>query len=272
VPTRMMDAAPPQQPAAPLPPIIITTGQRMDRLFFPDGTLKSEFVDRTAPPREARAARKPVPQQSVAYAAVAAALADADNPHRPGWRGLDWRAADAAAAATNDAKTEAYNDYVEGLTTAWKSPERREQDLRDAARVDPPPPEGWSLAEWSRELTSREIVADSVRPSPGTRWGDGENTQVPQGIWPLGGTPVHLTSAKAGDMCAVEGGRGQLVDRGGVLFCELEPMPSPRIPAVNPSTADVVPRTMSAADAQVIKDAAWQAYVDDISNAWRPQE
>jgi hypothetical protein len=262
VPAQLMDSAPRR-----LAPLVITTGLRLDKEFFLDGTRKSEFLDRTSPPRGARA-RKPVPQ-SVADAAVAAALADANNPHKPGWRGLDWRTAD--AAPTNDV-TDAYNDYVSRLQDEWKSPERRAQDLRDAQRVDPPPPDGtWTPAQWARELTTREIVADSMRPSPGTWWGDGENTQAPQGIWPVGGTPVHLTNAKENDQCCVDGGIGHLVNRDGVLFCELAPMAQPRVPSSNPST-DSVPRTMDAATAQRIKDEAWNAYVQDISNAWRPQE
>jgi hypothetical protein len=33
--------------------------------------------------------------------------------------------------------------------------------------------------------------------------------------------------------------------------------------------ADAAPRTMSAEDAQRIKDAAWREYVDHLSNAWK---
>jgi hypothetical protein len=31
----------------------------------------------------------------------------------------------------------------------------------------------------------------------------------------------------------------------------------------------LVPRTMSAADAQRIRDESWMAYVDDITTAWQ---
>jgi hypothetical protein len=84
------------------------------------------------------------------------------------------RAKAAAAGTTNDAAS-AYNLYVSELNDAWKSPERRAQDARDAARVDPPKPADYIErfpGEWQRELATRELVRDSNRPSPGTRWGD----------------------------------------------------------------------------------------------------
>jgi hypothetical protein len=53
--------------------------------------------------------------------------------------------------------------------------------------------------------------------------------------------------------------------RGNALFCQVEPMPSPRVPTVNPSTV----RSMDSATAQKIRDAAYQEYVADITSAWK---
>jgi hypothetical protein len=48
------------------------------------------------------------------------------------------------------------------------------------------------------------------------------------------------------------------------------PAGTPRVPATNPSSVDAVPpRTMSAADAQKIKDEAWNEMVSDLTSAWK---
>jgi hypothetical protein len=67
---------------------------------------------------------------------------------------------------------------------------------------------------------------------------------------------------KAGDPCTENGRQGVLRERNGYLYCET------RTP--EPTRADAMPpRTMTADQAQAIKDRAWREMVDDISNAWR---
>jgi hypothetical protein len=225
--------------------------------------LKNWF-HRDGSPRVKKAAAPP-PKKSAADIALDAAMNDPYAGQKPGFRYAD------ADGTTTDARIDAYNLYCDELQNAWKSPERRAQDLRDAQRVDPPKPDDYVEnypGEWQRELSTREMVADSNRPTPGHVWGEDagiekEAAQAPPGIWSVGGVPVGLTAAEEGDLCGTDGGRGRLVRRGDFLFCELAPMGSPRIPAVNPSTADAQPGT------RAYVDSVWRSYVDEISTAWK---
>jgi hypothetical protein len=254
----LADSAPPR----PSEPMIITTNLpkelALKRFFFPDGSPRP-----AREPREARA--RPVPQQKdAATIALDAAMADLGNPHKPGFRFAD------ADRTTNDAAVEAYNLYCRELGDAWKTPERKAQDAKDAQRTDPPKPDDFVEqfpGEWQRKLATDELVAESNRPAPGTRWGDEgiekEGSQAPKGIPPYGGFPLNIGMTE-GDICSVDGGRGRLVRRGDYLFCELEATKAVTVPPTNRSSIDA----MSVAEGQAIKDAAWREMVDQVSNAW----
>ena len=74
---------------------------------------------------------------------------------------------------------------------------------------------------------------------------------------------VEFRGAQEGDVCTVreggvgEGGPGHLKRIGGKLVC----VPGQR--------HDSLPRTMTAADAQPIRDAAYRQYCDELVNAWK---
>jgi hypothetical protein len=76
----------------------------------------------------------------------------------------------------------------------------------------------------------------------------------------------ELRGAKEGDACTVreggvgEGGPGHLRVVNGKLTC---------VPDQRSQDGASVPRTMDAADAQKIKDAAWREMVDELEGAWR---
>jgi hypothetical protein len=110
--------------------------------------------------------------------------------------------------------------------------------------------------EWRTKDTYYAEVPQSVR----------EGAQAPKGILPLGSVPKHGTSAKLGEACYQEGATGTWENDGkGNLYCKLKPMARPTVPPTNPSSAD----SISAADGQRLKDAAYEEYVRDITNAWR---
>jgi hypothetical protein len=75
---------------------------------------------------------------------------------------------------------------------------------------------------------------------------------IPAGAYPL--------SAVEGSVCTVNGAPGTLVREGDWLICK-------------PTQADSAPRDprqpISMADAQKIRDAAYQQSVDELQNAWR---
>jgi hypothetical protein len=155
----------------------------------------------------------------------------------------------------------AHGEMVTDLQTQWMTPERKAQHIADTRRM---------VADAARGIDARDAayaemcndLVNAWRPKDGGDYRPAvEGAQAPKGIWPVGGTPVHLTSAKEGDLCATDGGRGRLVNRGGFLFCELEPMPTTR--------ADAVPRTMTNDQAQAIKDQAYQEYCQYITSAWK---
>jgi hypothetical protein len=76
----------------------------------------------------------------------------------------------------------------------------------------------------------------------------------------------ELRGAKEGDVCTVreggvgEGGPGHLRMVNGKLTC---------VPDKRSQDSASVPRTMDAADAQAIKDAAWLASIKDLEEAWK---
>jgi hypothetical protein len=58
---------------------------------------------------------------------------------------------------------------------------------------------------------------------------------------------------------------------GGILFCELEPMPTTRCSPTNHEDS-TPPRTMSAVDAQVIRDAVYHQMCAELRDAWKKQD
>jgi hypothetical protein len=134
-----MDAAPsrPAPPAVPQAPREIHTGLvgefALKNWFNSDGSRRSS---RRVRDRARQHVDAFTPLKDAATLAVDAAMADWGNPHKPGWRTA------AADGTTNDA-VNAYNLYVSELNDAWKTPERKAQDLLHSQRVDPPKPADW---------------------------------------------------------------------------------------------------------------------------------
>jgi hypothetical protein len=161
----------------------------------------------------------------------------------------DNRVDDAAGAA---AKTAAYNEMVADLQDAWKSPEQRAHTQRVTA--DATPPQGVSAADWAREQGIREM-SDAWKP---------RDAAVPK-VLPVGAWPDTVQTE--GASCSFDGQSG-VWTRGadGFLYCKPKAMTSTRVPPTNPSTDA---RTMSAADAEAIKSAAWNEMVADLNSAWK---
>jgi hypothetical protein len=98
-------------------------------------------------------------------------------------------------------------------------------------------------------------------------WKPPEQRDAPlQGIWPLNGIPADLTHMREGDPCTRDGAKGRLVRRGEYLYCETEPPQPTRADSLPPAP----PRFMDAAQAQAIRDAAYEEYCSYIRDAWKP--
>jgi hypothetical protein len=82
---------------------------------------------------------------------------------------------------------------------------------------------------------------------------------------PRGG--YYPASAGVGSTCNVDGRAGSLQPAGnGQLYCR----PLPPIGATRADAAgDSVPRSMTAEEAQSLRDAAWREYVEQTQNAWK---
>jgi hypothetical protein len=75
--------------------------------------------------------------------------------------------------------------------------------------------------------------------------------------------PKGVSNIRAGDPCSRDGADGTWEDGGdGNLYCMVQKMPVTRADSMPP-------RTMSAADAEKIKSAAWNEMVSELTNAWK---
>jgi hypothetical protein len=195
VPIEMMDSTLPLQRVGTTPMNIRTnlTGEhRLDRYFFPDGSAKPARKIRL------RAFDEVAESEWVTH--------DAHAAHKPGYRG-----AVADAAAGQALKDAAYQEMVDDLSRQWMLDYQRAADAQRTT-VDAARPQGISDGEWERERGIREMCDAWKGDSDGaeTPIKTKEGAQAPQGIWPVGGTPVGLTAAKAGDVCGTDGARGRL--------------------------------------------------------------
>jgi hypothetical protein len=211
-------------------PMNIVTGLRLDKEFYPDGTPK--------PPRT------PSTRNQVADA-------DPYSANKPGFRTAD--AARGAMDAGQPAKDSAYSEMCQALERAWMPDHLRAADTRrttaDAAR-----PAGVSDAEWAREQGIRQM-SDAWRQDAAAV------STPPAGAY----APVGL-GANEGDVVTWNGAPARLVKRGDWLFPVVHQQGATRS---GTSAGDAVPRTMDAATAQKIKDAAWLEMVERLNNEWR---
>ena len=77
--------------------------------------------------------------------------------------------------------------------------------------------------------------------------------------WRTTDQPAPHIGPNEGDACTINGQRGTIQRRGDKLVC---------VPT-NDTDAATVPRSMSAADAQVIRDRAWEEMCERQRNAWK---
>ena len=216
-----MDAAPPQRAA----PRSITTGMRMDRFYYPDGTEK--------PARTPRAERH-----------LPAADADQHSANRPGFRTADAVTVDAGQAL----KDAAYAEMVRDNERAWMPDHMRVADAQvtvaDAAR-----PQGVSDADWARHLSIQD-TCNAWRQ-------DAAAVSTP----PSGAFAPTGFGARAGDICTKNGVPGNLVERDGFLFCEVHQPGPTRSGASSGRDAAVGDRSLQdAAWRQMVEDQtnAWR--------------
>jgi hypothetical protein len=191
--------------------------------------------------------------------------------HKPGYRYAD------AGGTVHDERAAAFDSYVEGLTSAWKPAWRKEQDLRDSQRTaaDPPKPADFVEAysgEWQRHLATAELVRDSNKPAPGTRWNeDGPGLEVnafsqtravpdrPDGAY----APVGV-GANEGDVVTVNGRPARLVKRGNFLYPEfIETGPSRSSETINPNSDHAMVGDRS------LQDAAWHEMCAAQREMWK---
>jgi hypothetical protein len=112
-----------------------------------------------------------------------------------------------------------------------------------------------------------EIAFDAWRDSPP----DPKEGTAAAKILPPGAVQKFI-GINPGDACTIDGRAGSYQDGGdGLLYCRPHALGAPaRVPPTNPSSVDAAPpRMMDAATAQKIRDQAYFAYVDEITNAWR---
>jgi hypothetical protein len=245
-----MDAAPPQRSA----PLSITTGLRLDKEFYPDGQLKSDWVDGSRKP--SRKGRRPVDpdEDDGEFEGEDGMRHDALAAHRPGYRVSD--AARGVVDAGQALKNAAYEEMVRDNERAWMPDHLRTADTRHTT-ADAMRPLGVTDSEWQRELGIREMSDAWKTPPPVLDAAAVQN--LPAGRYPL--------SAGEGNPCSIDGAVGTLQREGGYLVCRAKPTIGPTRSGT--SAGDAVPRTMSVEDGQRFKDESCRAMVSEQSEAWR---
>jgi hypothetical protein len=239
-------------------PLVITTGLRLDREFYPDGTPKYRRDDDPQPRRRRKVqARDPQGRE-------AGSFEEETDDHRPGHR-----LGDGAGRATVDA---AYNAMVADLTTAWMSPEQRAQNVSDAQRGTADVPPGVSPSEWARHQRILQDADAWRTPAPTYDAGQETGSRTREIPSPPKGSvyaPVGY-AAKAGDTVTFNGAPATLVERDGWLYAvmiDVGPTRSGRSSGGAPPTRNS--DAMTADQGQAIKDAAWQAMVREQNEMWR---
>jgi hypothetical protein len=220
----MRDAAAAQRSA----PLTITTGLRLDKEFYPDGSPR--------PPRTPRH--------------LPAADVDRYGANRPGFRTSDAVTADRGQAV----KDAAYAEMCLDLQDAWKSPEQRIADARQVT-ADAACPAGVDPRDFAYHQRCLQ---------------DSEAWRTPPTVFvatpPAGAYCQAGVGANEGDIVTWNGAPARLVKRGNWLFPVVHQQGATRS---GTSSGDAVPRTMDAATAQKIKDAAYNEMVSDLTNAWK---
>jgi hypothetical protein len=171
-------------------------------------------------------------------------VADADqySANKPGYRTAD---AAGSGRTTVDAKADAYNSMVADLQTAWMAPWQKAQHVADAQR-----------ATADAGVDARDAAYGESVHFITNQWRTQDAPAVQ--TLPAGRYPI---SAGEGNPCTKDGRPGVLTREGDYLVCSTHQPGATRV--------DAVPRTMSVADAQKIKDAAWNEMVTDLTNAWK---
>jgi hypothetical protein len=170
-------------------PLIINSGMRLDREFYPDGTPKNAG-DEPEPRRRRRQSRE-----------AGSVLEESDAVHhRPHF-------VDADRSASELARQEMIND----AQNAWRSPEARL--AASQATADAAVPTGMDAREWAW-AQGVKATADAWRtPPPGT----GQLTQAMETMPP--GAYIKLgLGANEGDVISWNGAPARLVKRGSWLF------------------------------------------------------
>jgi hypothetical protein len=120
-----------------------------------------------------------------------------------------------------------------------------------------------SIHDEAYETMCRDL-ADAWRPDPAN--------DAAFHILPVGAVQKFI-GINPGDTCQIDSRRGRWEEHtDGLLYCRPLPEgPPPRSDAVPSHQRDdaMPPRVMDAAQAQEIKDRAWQEYVERLSNEWR---
>jgi hypothetical protein len=265
--------------------------REMRRAFYPNGDAK--------PSREVRD-RERAREQKAADVANAAVAFDAQygGSHRPGFR-----FADTAGGTTNDARTDAYNQYCADLQNQWKTPERMAADTADqakrvtsdAARPQDVSETDWARAQmiagdgalayhqkhvrdnrfWQQEIEPPKIDDASVAREQRDReladaWKavDAPAVETP----PVGAYCKAGVGANEGDIVTWNGAPARLEKRGDWLFPVVHQQGATRSGA---SAGDAVPTSRSAldalsvADGERIKRESYEAMVSDLANAWK---
>jgi hypothetical protein len=210
-------------------PLVINSGMRLDRFYFPDGTPKNSGDE-----PEPRRRRKTYGREGGRFE---------ESDHRPHF-------ADADRSASERARAERMALDAQ----AWMSPEQRAQNVSDAQRATADaPPAGVDARAWARELTRRE-TQDAWKTAP---LGTGVLTQAMESL-PPGRFPM---SAGVGTICDLNGEQGTLQpDGSGYLVCKVTRRVGP---------TRVEPTNRGATGDRAAVDRAWEELQEATRSAWQ---
>jgi hypothetical protein len=228
-------------------PLIINSGMRLDREFFPDGTPKNPGDG-----PETRKRRKTVYRDP--YGREGGTFEESDAVHhRPHFGDADRSASETARA-----------QLISDTASAWRSPESN-QHVADSVS-DASPPAGVSASEWARHQRMLQDAEAWRTPTPtfdaGPEVAPWSKTRAvpdrPQGAWGPAGF-----AAKAGDPCTKDGAPGVLRERDGWLYCELTRLGPSRSSETVPVDRATIVGDRSA------QDAAWRELQERTNSEWR---
>jgi hypothetical protein len=190
------------------------------------------------------------------------------TPRRRGGSSRKTRQTDATITETDDHRPHFVDSYrsaseaaraegIREMCDAWRGP----QVASPPAAADAAPPQGVSPTEWARHQMIQEMTdawRGPVRDADPLSQSTGASTRATASVPPTGAYCPAGFGAKPGDPCTFEGSPvGRLVERDGWLFCEFTPL--------GPTRGD----SMSAADGEALKAAAYNEMVADLTSAWK---